>query len=32
MGFYNNVILPRVCDLAMRNKHAVPYRKRVAQD
>jgi hypothetical protein len=29
MGFYNNVILPRLCDLAMRNKHMWPYRERV---
>jgi hypothetical protein len=29
MGFYNNVILPRLCDLAMRNKQLVPYRERV---
>jgi ubiquinone/menaquinone biosynthesis C-methylase UbiE len=29
MGFYNNVILPRVCDLAMRNKHMLPYREQV---
>jgi ubiquinone/menaquinone biosynthesis C-methylase UbiE len=29
MGFYNDVILPRVCDLAMRNKQLRPYRERV---
>ena len=29
MGFYNDVILPRLCDLAMRNKLLVPYRERV---
>jgi ubiquinone/menaquinone biosynthesis C-methylase UbiE len=29
MGFYNNVILPRLCNLAMRNKHMLPYRERV---
>jgi SAM-dependent methyltransferase len=29
MGFYNNVILPPLCDLAMRNKHMLPYRQRV---
>jgi SAM-dependent methyltransferase len=29
MGFYRNVILPRLCDLAMRNKHMLPYRERV---
>jgi SAM-dependent methyltransferase len=29
MGFYQNVILPRLCDLAMRNKHMLPYRERV---
>lgn len=29
MGFYNDVILPRLCDLAMRNKHLRPYRERV---
>jgi hypothetical protein len=29
MGFYNNVVLPRLCDLAMRNKDMVPYRKRL---
>jgi len=29
MGFYIDVILPRLCDLAMRNKQLVPYRERV---
>jgi ubiquinone/menaquinone biosynthesis C-methylase UbiE len=29
MSFYNNIILPRLCDIAMRNKHFLPYRKRV---
>jgi ubiquinone/menaquinone biosynthesis C-methylase UbiE len=29
MAFYNDVILPRLCDLAMRNKRLVPYRERV---
>jgi ubiquinone/menaquinone biosynthesis C-methylase UbiE len=29
MGFYNDVILPRLCDFAMSNKELVPYRKRV---
>ena len=28
MGFYNDHILPCVCDLAMRNKHLRPYRER----
>ncbi|WP_454620773.1 class I SAM-dependent methyltransferase [Bradyrhizobium cenepequi] len=28
MGFYNDVILPRLCDLAMRNKELLPYRER----
>ena len=28
MGFYNDVILPRLCDLAMRNKDLLPYRER----
>jgi SAM-dependent methyltransferase len=28
MGFYNDVILPRLCDLAMRNKQLVPLRQR----
>lgn len=29
MGFYNDVILPRLIDLAMRNKQLVPFRERV---
>ncbi|MBH02659.1 MAG: SAM-dependent methyltransferase [Xanthomonadales bacterium] len=29
MGLYNDVVLPRLCDLAMRNRHLVPYRRRV---
>src|SRR5438874_3626979 len=29
MGFYNDVILPRLCDLAMRNKELTPFRERV---
>ncbi len=29
MGFYNETILPKLCDLAMRNKDLVPYRERV---
>jgi ubiquinone/menaquinone biosynthesis C-methylase UbiE len=29
MGFYNDVILPKLCDLAMRNKQVQPYRERV---
>lgn len=29
MGFYGNIIVPKLCDLAMRNKHLVPYRERV---
>jgi ubiquinone/menaquinone biosynthesis C-methylase UbiE len=29
MGFYGNVILPRLCDLSMRNKRLRPYRERV---
>ena len=29
MGFYNDVILPRLCDLAMRNKLLRPIRQRV---
>ncbi|HEX2712659.1 MAG TPA: class I SAM-dependent methyltransferase, partial [Candidatus Acidoferrales bacterium] len=29
MAFYSDVVLPRLCDLAMRNRHLVPYRKRV---
>jgi len=29
MGFYSGIILPRLCDFAMRNKQLVPYRERV---
>lgn len=29
MGFYRDVILPKLCHLAMRNKRLVPYRERV---
>ena len=29
MGFYNDYILPRLLDLAMRNKQLLPFRKRV---
>lgn len=29
MGFYSDVILPRLCDFAMRNKLLVPIRERV---
>jgi ubiquinone/menaquinone biosynthesis C-methylase UbiE len=29
MGVYNDVILPRLCHLVMRNKRLVPYRERV---
>ena len=29
VGFYNNVILPQLCDAAMRSKDMVPYRERV---
>lgn len=29
MGFYNDFILPRLIDLAMRNKELMPFRKRV---
>ena len=29
MSFYNDVILPKLCDLAMRNKRLVPSRERV---
>ena len=29
MGFYSDVILPRLCDLAMRNERLRPYRQRV---
>lgn len=29
MGFYSDLILPRLCHLAMRNERLVPYRERV---
>ena len=29
MGFYRNVVLPRLCDMAMRNAMLRPYRERV---
>jgi ubiquinone/menaquinone biosynthesis C-methylase UbiE len=29
MGFYSDVILPRICDLSMRNKQLLPFRQRV---
>jgi ubiquinone/menaquinone biosynthesis C-methylase UbiE len=29
MGFYSDVILPKLCHLAMRNERLVPYRERV---
>jgi ubiquinone/menaquinone biosynthesis C-methylase UbiE len=29
MGFYNDVVLPRLCHMAMRNRHLAPYRRRV---
>lgn len=29
MGFYSDVILPRLCDFAMRNRQFVPFRERV---
>jgi ubiquinone/menaquinone biosynthesis C-methylase UbiE len=29
MGFYSDIILPRLCDLAMRNKQLTPFRERV---
>ena len=29
MGFYNDVILPRLCHRSMLNKHLVPYREKV---
>lgn len=31
MGFYNEVILPRLCDLAMRNNELAPYRRRATR-
>ena len=29
MAFYRDIILPRLCDLAMRNRRLLPYRQRV---
>ncbi len=29
MGFYTDIILPKLCDLVMRNKQLVPFRARV---
>ena len=29
MGFYSDIIVPRLCDFAMRNKQLVPFRERV---
>src|SRR5256885_14927654 len=29
MGFYTDVVLPRLLDLAMRNKQLLPFRERV---
>jgi ubiquinone/menaquinone biosynthesis C-methylase UbiE len=29
MGFYNDVILPRLCDRVMRDRRYAPYRERV---
>jgi len=29
MGFYNDIILPRLCRFAMRNKQLLPFRERV---
>jgi ubiquinone/menaquinone biosynthesis C-methylase UbiE len=29
MGFYTDIVLPRLCDLAMRNKQLIPFRERV---
>lgn len=29
MGFYRNVVLPRLCDMSMRNAMLRPYRERV---
>jgi ubiquinone/menaquinone biosynthesis C-methylase UbiE len=29
MGFYNDIILPRLCHLAMRDRRLLPYRERV---
>ena len=29
MGFYNDILLPRLCDMAMRHRELLPYRARV---
>jgi len=29
MGFYNDILLPRLCDLSMRHRELLPYRSRV---
>jgi len=29
MSFYRDIVLPKLCDLAMRNRRLVPYRRRV---
>jgi len=29
MGFYRDIVLPRLCHLSMRNRQLVPYRRRV---
>jgi len=29
MSFHNDVLLPRLCHLAMRNRRLLPYRERV---
>jgi len=29
MGFYRNVVLPRLCDMSMRNSMLRPYREKV---
>lgn len=29
MGIYRDIILPRLCDLSMRNQRLRPYRERV---
>ena len=29
MSFYTDRVFPRLCDLAMRNRHLAPYRRRV---
>jgi SAM-dependent methyltransferase len=29
MGFYSDIVLPRLCDFAMRNRQLVPFRERV---